>query len=47
MLLLTSLCLLCFIEMSLGSDRDSVIESDIDDGDEVREDDMYSTHTFT
>uniref|UniRef100_A0A673JBK3 WASH complex subunit FAM21A-like n=1 Tax=Sinocyclocheilus rhinocerous TaxID=307959 RepID=A0A673JBK3_9TELE len=28
-------------EMSIGSDRDSVIESDVEEGDEVRDDDMH------
>lgn len=30
--------------MSVGSDRDSVIESDIEEGDEVREDNIYIVH---
>ncbi|KTF73088.1 hypothetical protein cypCar_00028099, partial [Cyprinus carpio] len=28
-------------EMSIGSDRDSVLESDVEEGDEVRDDDMH------
>lgn len=33
--------LVCFIEMSIGSGRDSIIESDVEEGDEVRDNNMH------